>query len=261
MATVLLTGATGVLGRALQRELADAGHQVRKTSRTPSTDDPSWVALDLAAGMGIEEAVAEVNLVVHAASDARGDPEATDVQGTRRLVAAAAAAGVEHVLYVSIVGVDRIPYSYYQHNLAAEEHVAAGDVPWTTVRATQFFPFVAYLLSRVVRLPVWPLPATFVLQPIDHVEAAAAIVAQLEQGPAETIIDVGGPEVHTVRELAEAYRSTLGVRRPIVNLPLPGKVARAFRTGHATCPERAIGERTWEAWLAEQNGIPGVDAY
>lgn len=255
MVRTLLTGATGFLGSALQPRLADAGHTVRGTSRSPPTDGSpvdEWVELQLPDGPGLDEAVADVDAVVHAASNAQGDSEAVDVRGTERLLEAADAADVSHFCYVSIVGIDDIPYSYYEHKVAAEELVRASPVPSTIVRATQFFPFVDLLLGMVGRLPVWPLPTKFRIQPVDVGEVADVIVERVGDEPAGTTPDVGGPEVRTLGELATAYREAKGVRRPIVRLPLPGSIGSSFRAGEATCPDRRVGTRTWEEWLAEE---------
>jgi uncharacterized protein YbjT (DUF2867 family) len=69
---------------------------------------------------------------------------------------------------------------------------------------------------------------------------------------------VGGPAVATLGDLARAYRDARGLRRPVVRLPVPGAVARGFRAGGATCPDRAVGTRTWEEWLAERYGEGAV---
>lgn len=262
MARALLTGATGVLGRELAPRLREAGHDVRAASRSPPTGcEGEWVELDLTDGRGVQEAVAGVDVVVHAASDARGDSEAVDVRGTERLLDAATDAGVENFVYVSIVGIDEIPYAYYEHKLAAERAVASSAVPSTIVRSTQFYPFVAYLLGVVSRLPVWPLPTDFTLQPIDAGDAAEAIADHATVEAAGRVPDIGGPNVLSVRELAEAYRERRGLRRPIVRLPIPGSVASAFRAGEATCPDRDVGTVTWEEWLTAQVGVPGRGAY
>lgn len=252
MTETLLTGATGMLGGELLPRLRESGHRVRGGSRSPPDDDAAdeWVAMDLADGAGLEAAVDGVDVVVHAASDPQGDSEAVDVRGTERLLEAGAAAGVSHVVYVSIVGIDEIPWSYYEHKLAAEELVEASSIPSTTVRITQFHGFVGLLLGTVARLPVWPLPTAFRIQPIDEGEAAEAVVEYATGEPAGRVPDVGGPEVKTVRELATAYREARGLRRPIVRLPIPGTIASRFRAGTATCPDRAVGSKTWEEWLA-----------
>ncbi|MEK8108823.1 NAD(P)H-binding protein [Micromonospora sp. M12] len=120
--------------------LLDDGITVRATSRRPqSGSDVEWVVADLATGDGVAEAVTGVDAVLHLASAPRGrQTHQVDVVGTRRLVAAAGAAGVGHLVYISIVGVDRVPFSYYQQKLAAEQEITAGPVPWSVLRATQF---------------------------------------------------------------------------------------------------------------------------
>ncbi|NHN47254.1 NAD(P)H-binding protein [Halostella sp. JP-L12] len=255
MVRTLLTGATGRLGAALRPRLADAGHDVRAASRSPPAEDEAeWVELDLAAGTGVEAAVEGVDVVVHAATAPQGDSEAVDVRGTERLLSAAADAGVGNVLYVSIVGVDEIPFSYYEHKLAAERAVESADVPTTILRATQFHGFVDDLLGSLSRLPVWPLPTRFRVQPIDVGEVADAVVERATPTAGGRASLVGGPEVLTLREIAAAYRDARGLRRPIVRLPVPGRVAGGFRAGHATCPDRTVGTVTWERWLAERYG-------
>lgn len=261
MTRTLLTGATGTLGSKLRPRLHEAGHDVVAASRSPSTtaaesddeDDAEWITLDLAEGAGVEAAVADVDVIVHAASNATGDHEAVDARGTERLVEAVEAAGVSHFVYVSIVGIDEITaYSYYEHKLAAERAIRESDVPWTIVRATQFHEFVDEVLGMVAWLPIWPLPTRFRVQPIAALEVADAIVEHADEEAIGYAPELGGPEVRTGRELAEAYRSARGRRRPIVRLPLPGESAAAFRAGTATNPDRAMGEQTWEDWLAEQ---------
>ncbi|NUB89580.1 NAD(P)H-binding protein [Haloterrigena sp. SYSU A121-1] len=249
---VLLTGATGTLGTALRPRLCDAGREVVAASRSPPTDggtDVEWTALDLVDGTGIRDAVADVDAVVHAATAPQGDTEAVDVRGTERLLEAAADAGVSNVVYVSIVGVDEIPYSYYEHKLAAERAVEESPVPSTIVRATQFHSFVHDIFETIARVPIWPLPTGIRLQPIDVGEAAAAIADRATPDAAGRVPDVGGPEMLTVRDLAETYREVRRLRRPIVRLPLPGSVAAGFRSGAACCPDRTVGTTTWETWL------------
>ena len=292
MTRTLLTGATGRLGSVLRPRLAAAGHEVRAASRSPpgpddgtnddgtSADgqanddgtnddgqanddgtsdegggsDIEWVRTDLAAGEGVESAVAGVDVVVHAASAPTGDTEAVDVEGTERLLAAAADAGVENFVYTSVVGIENIPFGYYEHKLAAEEAIADSEVPSTIVRATQFHSFVDEILGSVARLPVWPLPTRMRVQPVDAREYADALVEYATTDASGRTPPVGGPAVLTLGELARAYRSARGLRRPVVRLPLPVGVVRAFRAGEATCPDRAVGTVTWEDWLAEQYG-------
>jgi uncharacterized protein YbjT (DUF2867 family) len=161
---------------------------------------------------------------------------------------------VAHFVYVSVVGVDRIPFSYYEHKLAAERAVEASDVPETVLRATQFHGFVDDLLGAVARSPVWPLPTDFRVQPVDAREVADALVDAATGDPQGRAPPVGGPEVRTGRELVDAYRAARDLRRLVVRLPVPGAAAAGFRTGESTCPDRAVGTTTWEEWLSDRYG-------
>lgn len=247
----LLTGATGTLGAALRPRLRDAGHDLRAASRSPpdGDDDVSWISLDLTDGTGVRDALEAVDVVVHAASAPRGDSEAVDVQGTERLLEAAADARVSNFVYVSIVGIDDVPFSYYEHKLAAERAVEASEIPSTITRITMFHEFVADLLESVSWLPIWPLPTTIRLQPIAVGEAAETVVEHATTEPAGRTPDTGGPEVRSVGDLARSYRDSRGLRRPIVRLPIPGKTAAGFRAGGATCPDRTVGTVTWDEWI------------
>lgn len=260
MTRVLVTGATGTLGSALRPRLVAAGRKVRAASRSPPDDESGerraveWVELDLVSGEGVAAAVADVDAVVHCASAPTGDTEAVDVEGTKRLLAAADEAGVSNFVYPSIVGVEAIPYSYYEHKLAAERAVEASEVDETVLRATQFHEFVHFVLDTAATLPVWFLPTKFQVQPVAAADVADAIVEHATPSASGRVPDVGGPEVHTLGELAKSYRAARGSWRPILRLPVPGGVARGFRAGHNTCPDRTVGTVTWEAWLAERYG-------
>lgn len=278
MGVTLLTGATGRLGRALGPRLQTAGHELRAASRSPrdagdggiggagserDRENPGrteWVEVDLLDGTGVETAVAGADVVIHAATAPQGDSEGVDVAGTERLLDAAGRAGVSNFVYVSIVGVDEIPYAYYEHKLTAEEMVLASEVPATVLRATQFHGFVDDLLAGLSRLPVWPLPTRFRLQPIDVAEVADAVVDHATPSASGRVAPVGGPEVLSVGEIARAYRAARGLRRPVVRLPVPGEIAGGFRAGHATCPDHARGTTTWEAWLARRYGDEETEA-
>lgn len=102
------------------------------------------------------EAVASIDAIIHAASDSR-NAEAVDVEGTRRLVDAARARGVRHVVFISIVGIDQIPFAYYQKKLAAESIVMSGGVPYSVLRATQFHSLVDGLISTAAEIAEPPI--------------------------------------------------------------------------------------------------------
>jgi len=249
MARVLVTGGTGELGRAVVGCLRAAGEGVRVLSRRERPDVPPGVGVvrgDLASGAGVAEAVAGTVIVVHCASNGR---RSGDVEGTRRLVAAAAEAGVSHLVYISIVGVDRNPFPYYRLKLAAEGSVVAGSVPWTILRATQFHGLILRALRAQGRLPALLVPRGFRFQPVDAGEVATRLVSLALGGPMGRAPDMGGPAVRTAEDVARAYLAAGGRPRPVLRLPVPGSVGRAFRDGAQLAPGHADGTITWEEYL------------
>jgi uncharacterized protein YbjT (DUF2867 family) len=257
MGRVVITGASGTLGTSLLARPAAAGWQLRGVSRGAGHETDGtieWARADLTTGEGLAAAVADADVLIHAASAPRGDTLGTDVEGTRRLLAAARAGGVGHVVYVSIVGVDRIPVTYYQAKLAAERVVEGAGVPWTVVRGTQFHGFVDALCRPLARLPVALAPAGLPVQPIDVDDFADALWAHAAVGPRGRAPDVGGPEVLAWPEVMRAWLRARGSRKPVLPLPVPGRVAAALRRGEGTAPEGRAGRLTWASWLARRYG-------
>jgi uncharacterized protein YbjT (DUF2867 family) len=245
-AEFLVTGGTGTLGSRVVDRLRGAGHQVRVLSRSGRQ---GTIRGDLATGEGLETAVGGVETIVHCASS----PTMTrrvDVEGTERLLGAASRAGVSHLLFISIVGVDRNPYfPYYGMKLETEKIIERAAVPWTILRITQFHGFVLRLIQTLDRLPVVPTPRDFLLQPIDVGEAAGRTAEYALLTPSGRVPEVGGPEVRTFADLARAYLKAAGRRRMVVEVPVPGKMARAFREGAQLAPEGRYGEIRWEQFL------------
>lgn len=252
MAEVVVTGGTGVLGRELVPALRAAGHGVRVLSRQPGE---GAVVADLGSGTGLGPAVAGADVVVHLASAPRGDFWTVDVGGTRALAVAAREAGVGHLVYVSIPGVDRVPYAYYHAKYAAEQVVAAAGVPCTVLRATQFHPFAAALLTRVGRGPVLPVGAGWRFQPVDPGDVAAHLVERVGAGPAGGVVEFGGPEVLDVADLARGWLAARGGGGRVVPVPVPGGFSRAVRDGGLLAgPDAPRGTVTWARWLARTGG-------
>ena len=257
MKRVLITGGAGTLGREMVNLLTAQDYTVRVMSRrSRPAAQPSkieWAQADLGAGTGISEAVSGVDTIVHAATNFLSSSK-VDVAGTKRLLDAARAADVSHVLYVSIVGIERNPFVYYQTKLKAEALVQQSGIPWSIQRAVQFYPFIDLILRAFVHWPVALLPTDLQFQPMDIREAAQSIVDRLIAGPTGRLPDIGGPQVRTLGDLAKPWMAARGLHRPIVHLPLPGKAAAAFRNGYNTCPEQKVGKISWEAWLQETYG-------
>ncbi len=256
---VLVTGGTGVLGRRVVERLDSAGAGVRILSRG---ERPGTVRGDLLTGEGLEAAVRGVDTIVHCASSPYRKTREVDVAGTERLLQFAAAAGVSHLVFVSIVGIDRASsYPYYRAKLEAEQVVERGPVPHTILRATQFYDLVLIAMRFLDRLPMMVVPEGFLGQPIDAGEVGGRLAELAFSRPAGRVPDIGGPEVRTLADAARGYLEVSGRRRKVREIPLPGKTARAFRNGALTCPENAYGEIRWEDFLrAELYPVPAKGA-
>ncbi|MFD8590200.1 SDR family oxidoreductase [Streptomyces sp. NPDC059637] len=241
MTTILVTGGTGTLGRLVTERLRADGHEVRVLSRHSRP-----YAVDLREGTGLAAAVDGVDTVVHCATMPRGG----DDLAARHLIEASRRAGVRHLAYISIVGVDRVPFGYYRTKLAVERTVEESGLGWTVLRATQFHDLVLQVLEGLAKPPVVLLPAGVADQPVEVAEVAARLAGLAAGEPAGRVPDMGGPEVRTLPELARAYLRASGRRRPLLNVLLAGKAYRAFRAGGHLAPERAVGEVTFEQFLA-----------
>jgi hypothetical protein len=145
-------------------------------------------------------------------------------------------------------------FGYFASKLGAERVVAGSGLPWTTLRATQFHDLMLMTVGQMARLPVIPVPAGFRFQPIDAGEVAARLVELALGTPAGLVPDIAGPRVYEMRELIRGYVRARRKHRPIVPVRAPGKAARAFRAGANLAPDRAVGRRTWEEFLAARVG-------
>jgi uncharacterized protein YbjT (DUF2867 family) len=244
---ILVTGGTGTLGRQVVPRLRSAGHDVRVLSRhpRPAAGGVELVAGDLGTGEGVQAAVEGTEIIMHLASSIRGDEAKA-----RQLVEAAARAGTRHLVFISVVGADKI--GYFASKLAAEQVIAGSGLPWTTLRATQFHDLVLLIVRQLAKLPVVPVPAGWRVQPIDPGEVADRLVELALDRPAGLVPDLGGPRIYELAELARSYLRARGRHRPILPVPLPGRAARAYRAGANLAPDRAVGRRTWEEFLAER---------
>jgi uncharacterized protein YbjT (DUF2867 family) len=260
MRHVLVTGGTGTLGSHVVPQLREAGYDVRVLSRHSrgGAEGIEYVASDLTTGEGVEPAVEGVEVIIHLAGSQKGD----DVK-TLNLVRAASRVGTPHLVYISVVGADRVPvvsgldramFGYFASKRAAERVLADSGLPWTTLRATQFHELFLLMAQYMAKLPALPVPVGFRFQPVAAEEVAARLVELAPGAPAGLVPDIGGPKVYGMDEILRDYLRAAGKRRPIMPVWAPGKAARAIRVGANLTPERAVGRQTWEEFLAERVG-------
>ncbi len=258
MTHILVTGGTGGLGRELVTQLKRSGHRVRVMSRRArlisDPQDIEWAQADIETGAGLKDAVRGVEAIIHAATSPFKREKQVDVTGTRKLVAAAREAKTPHFIHVSIVGIERIPLSYYQAKVAGEEAVREGGVPYTILRATQFHSLLDGFLQPIKNFPIAFIPTDFKYQLLDTGEAAARLCALANQAPSGLLPDMGGPEVLTLGDIAQAWFAAQGKRCKLFRLPAPGGFGNALRHGHNTCPDHRDGKITWQEWLERKYG-------
>lgn len=256
MRTTLVTGASGNLGSAVVNNLLERGHRVRAHMRSPKATAPPAAEPfygDLRAGEGLAVAARGADAIIHCASffDADGS---TDRLAIRHLIDAAD--GAAHLVYVSIVGVDRTAFPYFRTKLEVEAAVAASGLPHTIVRATQFHDFVRRMIAGFEdpHAGTIALPAGLSFQSIDVGEVAEVLAAASERAPVGRAPDIAGPQVLTLAEMAREYARILGMERTITSLCEDPQrdFHDAFRDGRNLAPERVVGRVTWEDFLTAE---------
>jgi uncharacterized protein YbjT (DUF2867 family) len=156
---------------------------------------------------------------------------------------------LRHLVYVSVVGVDRIPYGYYRAKFAAEQVLLASGLPVTLLRVTQFHDFVDFLLDTARRGPVLPVPMGWRIQPVDVGDVAEHVVDVVARAPAAGIVEFGGPEELTAADVARAWAAARAPGTHVVATPVPGKIGAAFRDGAAVPTRGDRGRRTYAEHL------------
>lgn len=239
MTTILVTGATSGPGGPLVEKLRAAGHEVRAMSRTPGD---GRVVADLSTGAGLDAALAGAEVVVHLATNRR-----KDLPDTERLLTAAREAGVRHFVFLSIVGVDRIPYGYYRDKVAIEQALEASGLPFTILRATQFHSFPGEILGMLGgRLFVKDVK----VQPIGVIDTANRLAEVATGTPAGRVADIGGPEILDASDILSRLQAAGRAPKRVLSLALPGKTFDAFQQGHHLTGLPGYGTQTFDEWLA-----------
>jgi uncharacterized protein YbjT (DUF2867 family) len=190
----------------------------------------------------------ELDALVECLNGPPRDARPVLVDGVRRVLVAAAEAGVGHAVSLSIVGCERVPTKYYAVKVEQEAVVREAPLPATIVRATQFFGLVDFAFSATARAGVIPAPRG-VLQPVDVRDVAVVVADAVERGPGEDMT-ITGPEVISIRDLARTWKAARSSRRPVLPLPAAGGVFRAIAAGGLTEPLAPRGTRTWGDYLS-----------
>jgi uncharacterized protein YbjT (DUF2867 family) len=263
---ILITGGTGNLGTALVKDLRGTGHKIRIMSRraAPANAETEWAQVDLRTREGLEASVKDVDVIVHAASSAFRKMHQVDVIGSQKLLEAAKAAGVNHAMYISIVGIDKMQgFSYYRIKREAEIVFEKSGMPYSIARISQFHVLpdvLLQILGKASWLPFLPVPTRWQMQTIDVRDVAKYLHPYILGEPMGRLPDVAGPQVMNFKDMARQWLAAQGKKKPIVRIPAPLGLSEGFKKGLNTVPGNAFGTITWADYLREQYSVPKAES-
>lgn len=218
-----VVGGTGLVGSKVVAAARQAGVEAIVIARS--------TGVDLTTGEGLDAALDGCDAVVDVSNKATTRARAAVrffSQSTANLVAAAERAGVGHLVTLSIVGSDVVDFGYYLGKRAQEECVRASAVPWTVVRATQFFEFPEPLLAA--KSPVVIVPRMR-CQPVAADDVATFLFETSQQEPARDTVVLAGPRQEKMVDMTRRIIAARHLHRLVVPVTLPGKVGTAMATG------------------------------
>jgi uncharacterized protein YbjT (DUF2867 family) len=241
---IAVIGGTGLIGSQVVKILNASGHEAVPLS--PST------GVDLLSGQGLAEALEGADVVVNLTNSPTFDDASPAFfeKTMDNLLAAAKAAGVGHAVILSIVGADLVPgLVYYRAKVMQEEILKSGPVPYSIVRATQFFEFIDAVLSWTADEDTVRLPATLV-QPMAAADVAQAVADVSAGAPLQGTRSVAGPEVFPLDELGKITLAAHEDHRTVVTDDSAGMFAAAAGDALIAKDGAVIAKTTYREWLA-----------
>jgi uncharacterized protein YbjT (DUF2867 family) len=236
-------GGTGLIGSQVVDILTASGHEA--VPHSPAT------GLDLLSGQGLPEALDGADVVINLSNSPTFDDASPAFFRTSmgNLLSAAEAAGVGHAVILSIVGADLVPgLVYYQAKVLQEDLLKAGPVPYSIVRATQFFEFMDALVAETADDKTVRLPAALV-QPMASADVAQEVAEVSAGAPLRGTQAIAGPDVFRLDELGKITLAARGDHRTVVTDNSAGVFAGA---GDALIAKDGAGiaKTTYREWLA-----------
>lgn len=236
-------GGTGLIGSQVVKNLNAAGHEAVPHAQS--------TGVDVISGQGLDEAVAGADVVVNLTNSPTFDDASLDFFRTSmdHLLAAARRGGVGHFVILSIVGADQVPeLAYYRAKVLQEDILAAGPIPYSIVRATQFMDFMDAVLSWTadgdsIRLPATPI------QPIASKDVADAVAEVASGVPLAGIRNIAGPEIFSLDDLGRLTLSRKGDGRTVVTDPTAGMFA-VVKGDVLTDKDARLAPTRYADWLA-----------
>jgi len=246
---VAVAGGTGLVGTKVIEQLRSRGVDARAISRSSG--------VDLQSGVGLASALSGADVVIDVTNiETNSGRKACAFfgAGAGNLQRESAAAKVQHIVTLSIIGVDRVPLGYYRGKLLQESTTRQGPVPSTIVRSTQFHEFAPQMLRRLRFGPIAVIPRMH-LQPCAADEVAAVLVdTALDEATASTrLLEFAGPLPENLIDMTRRYAGTKPGQPRMIEVRLPGAGGTAVATG-ALLPtgDVRLGRQSFDEWLAVQ---------
>jgi len=219
---IVVIGGSGLIGKKIVNNLRQRGHEV--VAASPS------LGVNTITGEGLAEALNSTQVVVDVTNAPSWEDQAVlefFETSTRNLLAAEVTAGVSHHVALSVVGTERLLQSgYFRAKKAQEELIQNSKIPYTIVRATQFFEFVGGIADVATDGDTVRLPSAL-MQPIVSDDVAAAVADSSLDVAVNGIVDVAGPDQIPMDEFVRQYFSVVKDKRQVVtddNAPYYGSI-------------------------------------
>jgi uncharacterized protein YbjT (DUF2867 family) len=241
---IAVIGGTGLVGSQVVKILTAYGHEAAPHS--PST------GVDLLTGEGLPDALEGAEVVINLTNSPTFDDASPAFFRTTmdNLLTAANAAGVGHAVILSILGADHMPgLVYYRAKVLQEDILKAGLVPYSIVRATQFFEFMDWVLSDTADENTVRLPATLI-QPIASADVAQEVADVGVGTPLRGTRNIAGPEVFALDELGRITLATHRDDRTVVTDNSAGMFAAAAGDALIAKDDAVIAKTAYREWLA-----------
>ncbi len=244
---IVVIGGSGLIGSKLVNMLRKHGHEV--VAASPSS------GVNTVSGEGLAEALKDASVVVDV-SNPHSFEAAVSLEffeaSTRNLLTYEAAAGVGHHVAVSVVGMERLPeYGYFHAKLAQEKLIKGSSIPYSIIRATQFFEFIGRIAEEATQGNTVRL-ASALIQPMAADDVAGAVARIAVSTPLNGTVEIAGPERFRLDDLIRRELAARNDPREVISDPharyFGGELSE--RTLVAADDAR-LGERRFESWLSQ----------
>lgn len=250
------------MGREVVRVALDAGLDVTVLSRRPPSgtspvhhDGARYFQADVTTGAGLAEALQGADVVIDCLEGQFGKARKNFADGGARLLAAAAGAGVRKAVLLSIINCDQSNAAFYVSKARKERVYERSGLETVVVRATQFHSLVTAVFQAGAKVRLIPVFKGARFQTISPSDVASELLTEAVGEPSterHRTRTIGGPDIRTMRELAEIWQKVTGHAGRIVELPLPGAMGKYLRNGLNLVPDQRTGTDTFESWLAKR---------